>query len=192
MPSSFRGLLQAILFPRLDIPDSDVTQLLTPWEKQVLDYGQQSGDTISDAINLGGVLRHLPDAALREHLLLISQSYDNYLMAAEIRSVAMARTWSAPVPVDLCLRRTLFATCAGKKVTLRETVGTKPAGVVEKERKARRAREVKQRAPHPKMETPKRKDLVTIATRLDTLLVLVQRRKSQSIRVPVVDLIYTA
>ena len=75
---------------------------------------------------------------------------------------------------------------------MRETVGTKPAWVVEKERKARRAREVKQRAPHPKMETPKRKDPVTIATRLDTLLVLVQRRKSQSIRIPVVDSIYTA
>ena len=43
----------------------------------MLDYEQQSGDTISDAIKLGVVLRHLPDAALREHVLLISQSYDN-------------------------------------------------------------------------------------------------------------------
>ena len=174
VPSSFRGLLQAILFPRLDIPGSDVTQLLTAWEKQVLDYKQQGGDTISDAIKLGIVLRHLPDAALREHWLLNSQSYDKYsLMAAETRSVAMARTtWSGPVPVDLCLRWTLFATCAGREVILKETVGSKQAGVMEKERKARRAREVKQRAPHPKMETP--------------------RRKSQTLRIPAVDSIYTA
>ena len=193
--SSFRGLLQAILFPRWGTPGSDVTQVLTVWEKQVLDYEQQGGDTISDAIKLGVLLRHVPDDALREHLLLHSQSYDKYsLMAADIRSVAMARTtWSGPVPMDLrVLAKDTFATCAGREVTLRETVGTKPAGVVEKERKARRAREVKQRAPHPKMETPRRKDLATIATRLDALPVIVERRKRQTIRIPVVDSMYTA
>ena len=38
---------------------SDVTQLLTTWEKQVQDYEQQSGDKISDAIKLGVVLHSL-------------------------------------------------------------------------------------------------------------------------------------
>ena len=33
VPSRFRGMLQAILFPKWDIPDSNVTQLLTAWEK---------------------------------------------------------------------------------------------------------------------------------------------------------------
>ena len=51
VPSRFRGMLQAILFPKWDIPGSDVTQLLTAWEKQVQDYEQQSGDKISDATN---------------------------------------------------------------------------------------------------------------------------------------------
>ena len=74
---------------------SDVTQLLTAWEKQVQDYEQQSGDKISDAITLGVVLHHLPDASLRGHLLLNSRVYDTYaLMAAEMQTVAMARmTW---------------------------------------------------------------------------------------------------
>ena len=53
-----------------------MTQLLTAWDKQVLDYEQQSGDTMADAINSRAVLRHLPDASLREHLLLNSESYD--------------------------------------------------------------------------------------------------------------------
>ena len=35
----------------------------------MLDYEQQSGDTMADAIKL-------PDASLREHLLLNSESYD--------------------------------------------------------------------------------------------------------------------
>ena len=67
---------------------------------QVQDYEQQSGDKISDAIKLGVVPHHLPDASLREHLLLNSRVYDTYaLMAAEIRTVAMARTaWSGPTP----------------------------------------------------------------------------------------------
>ena len=68
-------MLQAILCPKWDIPDSDVTQLLTACEKQVQDYEQQSGDKISDAIKLGVVLHHLPDASLREHLLLNSRVY---------------------------------------------------------------------------------------------------------------------
>ena len=42
-------MLQAILFPKWDIPGSNVTQLFTAWEKQVQDYEQQSGDKISDA-----------------------------------------------------------------------------------------------------------------------------------------------
>ena len=33
VPSRFRGMLQAILFPKSDIPGADVTQLLTAWEK---------------------------------------------------------------------------------------------------------------------------------------------------------------
>ena len=64
VPSRFRGMLQAILFPIWDIPGADVTQLLTAWEKQVQDYEQQSVDKISDAIKLGVVLHHLPDASL--------------------------------------------------------------------------------------------------------------------------------
>ena len=69
VPSRFRRMLQAIMFPTWDIPGSDVTQLLTAWEKQTQDCEQQSGDKISDAIKLGVVLHHLPDASLREHLL---------------------------------------------------------------------------------------------------------------------------
>ena len=92
VPSRFRGVLQAILFSKWDIPGADVTQLLTAWEKQVQYYQQQSGNKISDAIKLGVVLHHLPDASLREHLLLSSRAYDKYdLMAAETRTVAMAR-----------------------------------------------------------------------------------------------------
>ena len=105
VPSRFRGMLQAILFPKWDILGSDVTQLLTAWEKQVQDYERQSGDKISDAIKLGVVLHHLPDASLREHLFLTSRVYDTYaLMAAAIRTVAMARTtWSGPSPIDLSI-----------------------------------------------------------------------------------------
>ena len=98
-------MLQAILFPKWDIPGSDVTQLLTAWEKQAQDYEQQSGDKISDAIKLGVVLHHLPDTSLREHLLLNSRVYDMYaLMGAEVRAVVMARTtWSCPTPMDLSI-----------------------------------------------------------------------------------------
>ena len=63
-------------FQKWDIPGSDVTQLLTAWEKQVQDYEQQSGDKIPDAIKLGVVLHHLPDTSLREHLPLNSRVYD--------------------------------------------------------------------------------------------------------------------
>ena len=51
------------------------------------------------------MLHRLPDASLREHLLLSSKAYDKYdLMAAEIRTVAMARTtWSGPTPMDLSI-----------------------------------------------------------------------------------------
>ena len=68
-------MLQAILFPKWVIPGSDVTHVLTTWEEQVQDYEQQSGDKISDAIKLGVVLHHLPNASLREHLLN-SRVYD--------------------------------------------------------------------------------------------------------------------
>ena len=105
VPSRFRGMLQAILFPKWDIPGSDVTQLLTTWEKQVQDYEQQSGNKISNAIKLGVVLHHLPETSLRERLLLTSRVYDTYaLMAAEVRAVVMARTtWSGPTPMDLSI-----------------------------------------------------------------------------------------
>ena len=81
------------------------------------DYEQQSGDKISDAIKLG-VLLHLPDASLRAHLLLNSRVYDTYaLMAAEIRTVAMARTtFSGPAPVDLSiLAKDAVCDVCGKK-----------------------------------------------------------------------------
>ena len=89
-------MLQAILFPKWDNLGSDVAQLLTAWEMQVQEYEQQSGDNISDAIQRGVVLHHLPDASLREHLLLNSRANDTYiLMTADMRTVAMAtRTWS--------------------------------------------------------------------------------------------------
>ena len=82
------------------------------------DYEHQSGDKISDAIKLGVVLHHLPDASLREHLLLNSRVYDTYaLMAAEIRTVAMARTtWSGPTPTDLSmLAKDAFCHVCAKK-----------------------------------------------------------------------------
>ena len=96
-------MLQAILFPKRTILGSDVPQLLTALENQVQGYEQQSGDKIPDAIKLGVVFHHLPDASLREHLLLNSRVCDTYaLMAAEIRTVAVARTtWSGPTPMDL-------------------------------------------------------------------------------------------
>ena len=67
--SRFRGMLQSILFPRLDIPGADVTLLITSWEKQVQDNEQQSGHAISDAIRLGIVLHNLPDPSLGDLLL---------------------------------------------------------------------------------------------------------------------------
>ena len=92
VPSRFRGMLQAILFPRWDIPGTDVTQLITAWENQKQDCEQQGGDIISDAIKLGVVLHHLPDASLREHLLLSLRSYDTYiLMAATIGLSVLAK-----------------------------------------------------------------------------------------------------
>ena len=51
--SRFRGMMQAMLLTKCDIPGSDVTQLLTAWEKQVQDYEQQSSNNMSDAIKLG-------------------------------------------------------------------------------------------------------------------------------------------
>ena len=73
VPSRFRGMLQAILFPKWDIPGSNVTQLLTAWEPQVQDDEKLSDDKISDAIQLGVVLHHLQDTFSSEHLLLNSR-----------------------------------------------------------------------------------------------------------------------
>ena len=69
----------------------------------MLDYEQESGDTISDAIKLEVVLHHLPCASLPEHSLLNSRSYDTHiLMAAEIRTADMASTrWLGSPPMDL-------------------------------------------------------------------------------------------
>ena len=65
VPSRFRWMLQAILFPKWDIPDWDVTQLLrTAERRQDLRCNQT-----------GVVLHHLPDASLREHQLLNSRVY---------------------------------------------------------------------------------------------------------------------
>ena len=52
---------------------------------------------------LGVVLFHLPDASLRGHPLLNSRTCNEYdLVAAEVRTVAMARTTcSGPTPMDL-------------------------------------------------------------------------------------------
>ena len=65
VPARFRGMLQAVLFPRWDLPGLDATQAITSWEKQVRDYEQQSADKVSDAIKMGVVLHHLPDQSLR-------------------------------------------------------------------------------------------------------------------------------
>ena len=89
--SRFRGTLEAILFPRWDIPDSDVTHLSTAWEKQVRDCEQQIGDNIADAIKLGVVLHHLLDASLREHLFQNSRSYDMYILMASGTDVLSGR-----------------------------------------------------------------------------------------------------
>ena len=93
---------------------------------------------MADTINSRAVLRHLPDASLREHLLLNSQSNDkNSLMAAEIRSVAMARTtWSGPVPMDLSvLAQDTVCNVCSKKGHFARDCWYKPARVVEKEKK---------------------------------------------------------
>ena len=67
------------------------------------EYERQSGDDISNAIVLGVVLYHLPDASLRGHPLLNSRNVFEYdLVAAEVRTVATARTTcSGPTPMDL-------------------------------------------------------------------------------------------
>ena len=103
VPARFRGMLQAVLFPRWDLPGIDATQAITSWEKQVRDYEQQSADKVSDAIKMGVVLHHLPDQSLREHLLLNASRYDTYdKVAAEVRQVTMARAvWSGPSPMDV-------------------------------------------------------------------------------------------
>ena len=75
-------MLHAMLFPRWDILGSDVSQLMAAWDKQMQDYERQSGDKISDAMKLGSVLHHLPDASLREHLLLNPRAHDTCIWTA--------------------------------------------------------------------------------------------------------------
>ena len=103
VPSRHRGVLQAILFPEWDTPGADARQLLQAWESQMQEYERQSGDEISFTIVLGVVLYHLPDASLQGHPLLNSRTYNECdLVAAEVRTVAMARTTcSGPTPMDL-------------------------------------------------------------------------------------------
>ena len=153
-------MLQAILFPKWDIPGSDVTQLLTAWEKQVQDYEQQSGDKLSDAIKLGVVLHHLPDASLREHLLLKLRVYDTYaLMAAEIRAVAMARTtWSGPVPMDLSiLAKDAVCHVCGKKGHFAKDCWYQTNKRSGKGKKGKKGKKGQGKAQNPRMVTPRRK-----------------------------------
>ena len=49
-----------------------------------------------------------------------------------------------------------------------------------KGKKGEKGEKVKGRTANPKMETPRREDLATTATRLDTLLAIVQRRKESN------------
>ena len=194
VPARFRGMLQAIPFPEWDIPGSDVTQLSAAWEKQAQDYEQQSGDKISGAIKLGVVLHHLPDASLREHLLLNSRVYDTYaLMSAEVRAVATAKTtWSGPTPVDLSIlaKEAVCHVCGQKghfaKDCWHHRAATKGVG---KERKARKA---KGKAQNPRMVTPSRKVLAMTVARTVTLHANVRRRKKQAMQVPVVEVVYIA
>ena len=184
VPSRFRGMLQAILFPKWDIPGSDVTQLLAAWEKQVPDNEQQSGDNISDAIKLGVVLHHLPDASLQEHLLLNSRAYDTYiLMAAEIRTVAMARTtWSGPTPMVLSiLGKDAVCHVCSKKGHFAKDCWYQTNKGSEKGKKGKKGTK------KPRVVTLGRKVLATIAMRLVILRKGVRRRKSQTMQVPEVE-----
>ena len=162
-------MLQAILFPQWDIPGSDVTQLLTAWEKQVQDHKQQSGDKISGATKLGVVLHHLPDTSVREHLLLNSRVYDTFaLMAAEVRAVVMARTtWSCPTPMHPSILAK-DAVCRSRRIVGIRTA-TQGMG---NERKARKA---KGKAQNPRMVTPSRKVFAITVARSVTLHVNVGR-----------------
>jgi hypothetical protein len=117
VPSRFRGMMQAVLYPKWDIPGLDATHALSSWEKEVRDYEQQSGDKVSDAIKLGVVLHHLPDQSLREHLLLNATRYDTYdKVSAEVRQVTMAKMiWQGPAPMDLnALHSDVRCTTCGK------------------------------------------------------------------------------
>ena len=165
-----------------------MTQLITAWEKQAQDNEQQSGDKISDAIKLGVVQHHLPDASLREHLLLNSRVYDTYaLMAAEVRAVAMARTtWSGPTPMDLSiLANDAVCHVCGKKGHFAKDCWHQSGNKGRKERKA------KGKAQNSRMVTPSRKVLATTVARSVTLHANV-RRKKQAMQVPVVEVVYIA
>ena len=150
-------------------------------------YEQQSDDKISDAIKLGVVFHHLPDASLRERLLLNSRVYDTCaLMAAEIRIVAMARTtWSgSDATASEHTREGCCLSCVREERTLCERLlVSKPTTGVGKARKARQA---KGKPQHSRMVTSRRKVLATTAMRLVISRVNVRRRKSQTLRAPVV------
>ena len=163
-------------------------------EKQVQDYEQQSGDKISDAIELGVVLHHLPDASLRAHLLLNSRAYDTYaLVAAEVRAVAMARTtWSGPTPMDLSvLAKDAVCHVCGKKGHFEKVCWHQSGNKGSGKRKERQERP-RERTQNPRMVTPSRKVLAITVARSVTLHANVRRRKKQAMQVPVVEVVYIA
>ena len=82
----------------------------------------------------------------------------------------------------------LSVPCAGRKDTLRRLlVSTNKGSGKGKESKARKARKAKGKAQSPRMVTPRRKVLAITVVKLVTLRVNVRRRKSQTMQVPVVE-----
>ena len=100
----------------------------------------------------------------------------------------MARTtWSDPTPMDLSiLAKDAVCHVCGKKVHFAKDCwhhsGKKG---VEKERKARKAREAKGKAQNPRMVTPSRK-MLAITESSVTSHANVRRSKKQAMQVPVV------
>ena len=150
-----------------DIPGADVTQLTTACEKQVQDYEQQSGNTVSDAIKL--LSRTWPSARC-----LFART-PAFVELAIVRHVHPDGSWTnsrhgkndvvRPIADGSeCSRRMLSVMRARREVTLRKTAGTKPTRDVAR---ARKARKVKERTPHPRMATPTRNGLVTTVMMLD-------------------------
>ena len=139
--SSLQGSRNAasILVTKIGYSCSAVTQLLTAWEKQAQDYQQQSGDDISDASKLGVVLRHLPDASLREHLLFNSRAYDTYIMmAAEYEQW----TWREHADGSECTREGCCLSCVlEERSSCPKLLAPQKNQGVAKERKARKVKE---------------------------------------------------